>query len=188
MISLSEKALLGYTNGSMCMMAVHPRGVRPVLVLSALMIGSGCTPKYVHWEPDVSVAAMRADSLPDDQAVRVRLVNGRVFRARDIAFEGETLRWTAPADGLVSTLPLSQVDTVMVRGERRPGTGALIGALPGIAWWGYGMLSCLDSFRCSVKNEWKLTVRIAAGYSAIGAAVGSIFGALTRHGGVTFVR
>ena len=119
---------------------VHPMSARALLVLSAVLACSGCAREYVHWEPDISVAARRADSLPDDRAVRVQLVNRQNFEVRDIAFEGESLRWTDPHSGLVPTLPLSQVDSVRVQGERRIGTGALIGALAGYvvlrAWAG----------------------------------------------------
>ena len=167
---------------------VHPMSARAVLVLSAVLACSGCNARtYVHWEPDISAAARRADSLPDDRAVRVQLVNGRGFEARNISFEGETLRWTVPGSGVVSTLPLSQVDSVRVEGERKIGTGALIGSLAGVAWWSYGASSCSLRDRCSVANEWQIGAVIGGVISAIGAGVGAILGS-ARYSGVTFVR
>ena len=95
---------------------------------------SGCAREYVHWDPDVPVAAHRADSLPDDRAARVQLVNGRVFEVRNISFEGETLRWTVPGSGVVSSLPLSQVDSVRAQGERKIWAGALMRAVEQAIW------------------------------------------------------
>ena len=171
--------------------AVHPLPARALLVLSAVLACSGCNAReYVHWEPDISAAALRADSLPDDRAARVQLVNGRVFEARNISFEGETLSWTEPGSGVVSSLLLSQVDSVRVQGERRIGTGALIGALPGVAAVAYWLFPCLlDGDLCSADGgfHWKVSVALGGSISAIGAGVGAILGS-ARYNGVTFVR
>ena len=108
---------------------------RAMVILWAVLTCSGCLREYVHWEPDVSVAARRADSLPDDREARVRSVNRQNFEARDIAFEGERLRWTEPGSGVVSTLPLSQVDTVRVEGERKPEEGrSLVSRSASVGW------------------------------------------------------
>lgn len=155
---------------------------RALLVLSAVLTCWGCNAReYMHWEPDISAAARRADSLPDDRAVRVQLVNGRAFEARNISFEGEALRWTVPGSGLLSTLPLSQVDSVRVQGERKIGTGALIGALAGnvvLTAWAGCFLDCdFDG----------LGLELTAAFGGIGAVVGAILGS-ARYNGVTFVR
>ena len=161
---------------------VHPMSARALLVLSAALTCSGCAREYVHWEPDVSVAARRADSLPDDRAARVRLVNRQNLEARDIAFEGERLRWSDPHSGLVSTLPLSQVDSVRVQGKRKVVTGALIGALAGYV----GLPVWVGCFRllCDFSGS---GLRLQAVLTGIGAVAGAISGWI-GYGGVTFVR
>ena len=171
---------------------LHPMADRAMVAFFVALTCSGCAREYVHWEPDVSVAARRADSLPDDRSARVQLVNGRVFEARSISFEGETLRWTEPSSGVVSTLLLSKVDSVRAQGERKIWAGALIGALPGVAAVGYWLFPCLlDGHRCSVNGGWNWKVPVAVGgvISAIGAGVGAILAlGVPKYSGVTFVR
>ena len=148
---------------------------RPVLFLSVMLACTGCNPReYVHWDPDISVAARRADSLPDGKSSTVRLVSGRTFEARNISFEGETLRWTLPDSGVVSTLLLSQVDTVRVRGERHTGKGALVGSLAGVPYLARAAWSCIGNPRCPEYEP--LLVIIGVVTSAVGTALGAGFG------------
>lgn len=157
-----------------------PLAARIMLAILLVLVSSGCAREYVQWEPDVSVAARRANSLPNDRAARVQLVNGRVFEARNISFEGETLSWTEPGSGVVSSLLLSEVDSVRAQGQRKIWAGALIGALAGTvvlrAWAG-----CY--WACDFSGpEPELT-------AGIGAVVGAIMVlGSPKYSGVTFVR
>ena len=159
---------------------LHPMADRAMAAFLVALTCSGCAREYVHWEPDVSESARRADSLPGDRSARVQLVNGRVFEARNISFEGETLSWTEPGSGVVSSLLLSQVDSVRAQGERKIWAGALIGALAGTvvlrAWTGCYLSCDFDGPHPTA-------------FGGIGAIVGAlmVLGS-PKYSGVTFVR
>ena len=161
---------------------LHPMAERTMVALSAVLLCTGCNPReYVRWDPDISVAARRADLLPDGKSATVRLVDGRTVEARDISFEGEVLRWTVPGSGFVSTLPLSQVDTVRVRGERHTKRVAIGGAMLSFPWLAVAAAACLDGPRCSTNGgtNWKYPLVIGVVTGAAGTALGAGIGWLS---------
>ena len=150
-------------------------------VIPALFLVGCHQNEYVSWGQEWSLASSRAETVFSDSTMAgtIAFSTGSAVPGTDLAFEPDSLIWTAPNTGIESKVALSGIDSVRVVMGRRWAENAYIGGVAGAI--GVGVLAgaaCVQQGPCSEELGGLAVVTLSGGL--IGAILGGLIGWASR--------